>query len=362
MKEAQAKKFYKFTASATGESTLEIFGDIAEWWGHSLESLAWDLYGRTGPLRVLLNSPGGDLLQGVAMGNMLKAYPGTVTVEVIGFCASAATILAAGADKVKMHQGAFYMIHNPATVTSGDAAQLQKDVETLKKMETEMSTVYVNEMKKRDKMQGMTDEAATKKVKEWMSAETWFTPAEAVEYGFADEIVTTAETVTDTEPYNATASPIYAKFKNAPFVAQHTAMSKDKKTSGGFLADMAALVKQYTAGATETPTAEATTTTTEAAPMTTDEMKAALEAQGYTVAHADGGESDTTETAEEPTAEAVTMYTEADLAQAVQRALQTAKAAKPDTKGEAITAPKPGDAAKARFAKALSPLSKALKN
>lgn len=361
MKEAQAKKFYKFTASATGESTLEIFGDIAEWWGHSLESLAWDLYGRTGPLRVLLNSPGGDLLQGVAMGNMLKAYPGTVTVEVIGFCASAATILAAGADKVKMHQGAFYMIHNPATVTSGDAAQLQKNVETLQKMETEMSTVYVNEMKKRDKMQGMTDEAAMKKVKEWMSAETWFTPAEAVENGFADEIVTAAETVTDADPYNATASPIFAKFKNAPKAQDtNTAMNKDNKS--GFLAEMAALVKKYTAGTTETATTETNTETTQ---MTAEEMKAALEAQGFTVAPADGGEGDTAEaTAQETTTEAetVTMYTEADVAQAVQRALQTAKAAKPDTKGEAITAPKTGDAAKAKFAKALSPLSKALKN
>ncbi|EGP8873805.1 Clp protease ClpP, partial [Listeria monocytogenes] len=62
-------------------------------------------------IHIKLNSPGGDVFQGVEIYNYLKNHPSTVTVEVMGNAASAATFICAGADKVIMNIGTTFMIH-----------------------------------------------------------------------------------------------------------------------------------------------------------------------------------------------------------------------------------------------------------
>lgn len=365
MSTAVAQKFYKFKAEAAGESTLDIFGDIASWWGQSVQMLAYDLYGRTDDLRVRVDSAGGDLLQGIAMGNMLKGYPGKVTVEVIGLVASAATMLAAGANRVEMHQGSFYMIHNPATLTGGDATTLESDAAALRKMEDEMASVYVAQMKKRGKMLGMTDEEATSKVKEWMNAETWFTSSEAVEHGFADEVIGVAESVTD-DTYTATASPIYAKYKNAPKPGGSTNdMSKDKK---GFFAALTQLVAQYTASDSGATTSEAnadtadtaaekTTTTTTAGADLTDDQLLALVAERGLGGDADGdGADSTTDTNNDGDAE---VYTAAQVAEMIAKATKATKAASNPVKQGDTAPPLRGEKEKQKLTKALAPMAKA---
>lgn len=183
------KKFtVRFSNDASGQDvTVDIFDIIDDWWGWGVDRLARALHGHTGAIKVRVNSFGGDLLQGLAIKNFLAEHPGTVTVEVMGVAASAATFIVAGADRALMHEGSFLMIHNPLLFTYGNADELEQGAGTLKKMEGEMANVYLSAMKKRKHLE---DEAATlAKIRAWMDAETWFTPAEAVEYGFADEVV-----------------------------------------------------------------------------------------------------------------------------------------------------------------------------
>lgn len=61
---------------------------------------------------VNLNSPGGDMFEGLAIYNLLRAHSGKVTVNILGIAASAASIIAMAGDEIKMGRGAFLMIHN----------------------------------------------------------------------------------------------------------------------------------------------------------------------------------------------------------------------------------------------------------
>ena len=208
-------KGYRIHNYQGSEISIDIFGEISDWWGVNIGVIARQLIGSTSPLRVRLSSPGGDLLQGFGIMNLLRDYPGEVTVDVVGLAASAASFILMGADRVVMNPGSFLMIHNPATMAYGDAGTLESQGEALRKMEEEMANVYVSAMRKREKYQYKTDEELTGMVKEWMNKETWFTPQEAIASGFADEISNEPQAVSD-EAIMSGASAVYSNFQNTP--------------------------------------------------------------------------------------------------------------------------------------------------
>lgn len=135
-------------------------------------------------LRLRINSPGGDVRQAVAMKTMLDMSSfEEINVDIEGLCASAATLFVCVPNAhVRIAQGSEFMIHNPWVYTSGSAAELIKTAERLTKMENDQHEMFAGRS-------GKTAE----QVKEWMDAETWFTAKEAVEYGFADEIMQTEQ-------------------------------------------------------------------------------------------------------------------------------------------------------------------------
>src|SRR5690606_6687884 len=73
-----------------------------------------------------INSPGGSVLDALAIYSILRAHNGTVTAVVDGLCASAATIVMLAADEVVMAQHSLLMVHNPWTVSAGDAGEMRK--------------------------------------------------------------------------------------------------------------------------------------------------------------------------------------------------------------------------------------------
>jgi ATP-dependent protease ClpP protease subunit len=134
-----------------------------------------------GARRLLLriNSPGGIVTQAVAMRAILTgAGFQSITIRVEGMCASAATILASipGAHVV-ITPGSEYMIHNPWTWAAGNANEMERVVEHLRSLEKTSRGFYAAKT-------GQEDE----QIKDWMDAETWFDAADAVRYGFADEL------------------------------------------------------------------------------------------------------------------------------------------------------------------------------
>lgn len=129
-----------------------------------------------GDITIRLNSPGGSAFEGIEIYNYLKSIENKVTVEVTGLVASAGTFICMGADKVLMNTGSQMMIHNAWTLASGNAYELLQVVEDLETIDSSIKDIY-------SERTGMTREEITKHME---NAKLW-TAKEAVDYGFADE-------------------------------------------------------------------------------------------------------------------------------------------------------------------------------
>ncbi|WP_413523108.1 head maturation protease, ClpP-related [Lactococcus raffinolactis] len=126
---------------------------------------------------IKLNSPGGDVFEGIEIYNYLKDHPSNVTVEVTGVAASAATFIVAGADEVIMNIGTSLMIHEASTFTWGNKSDIQKTLNALETIDESILSIYSEKT-------GQSNE----QLEEWMNEEKWFTADEAVEFGFADSV------------------------------------------------------------------------------------------------------------------------------------------------------------------------------
>jgi ATP-dependent protease ClpP protease subunit len=65
-------------------------------------------------LRVRVSSPGGNVFEGVALANALRAHPADVTVQVDGIAASIASVIAMAGDRVVIQPQAMIMVHEAA--------------------------------------------------------------------------------------------------------------------------------------------------------------------------------------------------------------------------------------------------------
>ena len=124
-----------------------------------------------------VNSPGGEVFDGLTIHNLIKQHPAKVTTYVDGLAASIASVIALAGDKIIMAENALMMIHNPYGMTRGDATEMRRMADTLDKVSNSIVMTYTGKT-------GRSDE----EIKTLMDAETWMTADEAREYGFIDEI------------------------------------------------------------------------------------------------------------------------------------------------------------------------------
>lgn len=128
-------------------------------------------------LSVRINSPGGGVIEGIAILNALDRHEGGVTIHIDGLAASMASVIAMAGQKTYIAENAMMMIHNPWTIAAGDAEELRKNAELLDKMKGILVNAYA-------KKTGMDTAVITA----LMDDETWLDAEDAVELGFADEI------------------------------------------------------------------------------------------------------------------------------------------------------------------------------
>ena len=183
----QGKKFWKIRNEADMEQAeMLLYGEIASetWWGDEVtpKDFAADLNALGGKdLLLRINSPGGDVFAANAIQNQLKDYKGKVTAKIDGMCASAATIVACGADTVTMPANAVYMIHNPAVgligyYDSGELAHMSTYLATIK------DTILASYQQK------VGDTLTKVKLSHMMDNETWMSAEEALANGFIDTV------------------------------------------------------------------------------------------------------------------------------------------------------------------------------
>jgi ATP-dependent Clp protease protease subunit len=173
--------------SDSGLTELELDGVISEfsWWGDEITPKLFkeQLYavGKGGPVLLKVNSPGGDIVAASRMRAILTDYPGPVTARVDGIAASAAVEVVMAASRVKMLDSAYMMIHDPAIVVL--LAYL--DIETLTGLRDELKSVKDGIIPIYAERTGLSEE----KLSRMMADETWMSAREAVELGFADDVV-----------------------------------------------------------------------------------------------------------------------------------------------------------------------------
>lgn len=185
------KKFWNWTNLAPTETEpeqriLTLNGTIAEesWFDDDITPQLFreELNAGSGDITVWINSPGGDCVAAAQIYNMLMDYRGSVTVKIDGIAASAASVIAMAGTRVLVSPVSMLMIHNPATMAMGDAAEMQKAIAMLDEVKESIINAY--EIKT-----GMS----RAKLSHLMDAETWMDAHTAVDLGFADEIMTRPE-------------------------------------------------------------------------------------------------------------------------------------------------------------------------
>lgn len=179
-------------AAREGENSISIFDVIgADFWGDGVTAsrIAGALRSMNGgAVTVNINSPGGDMFEGLAIYNLLREYEGKVTVKVLGLAASAASIIAMAGDEVQIGRGAFLMIHNCWVYAMGNRHDLAQIADDMAPFDKAMSDIY--------QARSGLDSAAIDKM---MDGETYIGGSEAVEKGFADSLLSADEIADDDE-------------------------------------------------------------------------------------------------------------------------------------------------------------------
>lgn len=186
-------------------ATIRMYGPIDSWggiWGVSAEevSAALDsLPDTVTNIQLRINSPGGDGFEGLAILNMLRAHPATVTAVVDGLAASAASFIAAGCDETVMSPGTQMMIHDAWGLCIGNAADMEKAKGFLNTVSDSIADLYVE-----------AGGGYRAKWRAMMTAETWFTAKESVAAGLADRVAVVPDlgvTATAGAPVEPEANP-----------------------------------------------------------------------------------------------------------------------------------------------------------
>lgn len=173
---------HPFAAAPDADATISIFDVIGDdgWTGGGITanriSAALRSIGNK-DITVRINSPGGDMFEGIAIYNLLRTHPAKVTVEVLGWAASAASIIAMAGDVIRMGLGSFMMVHNAWGLVIGNRHDLREAASLFEQFDAALADIY-------EARTGM-DRVGIERL---MDAETFMTAAQAVEYGFADAV------------------------------------------------------------------------------------------------------------------------------------------------------------------------------
>jgi ATP-dependent protease ClpP protease subunit len=175
---AERPAWYRIDNKAGEPAALYIFDEINPMWGIGAQEVVDQLNGiDASQIDVHINSPGGNVFDGIAIMNALRNHKANITVKVDGLAASIASVIAMAGDEIVMSLGSQMMVHNPSGIAMGDARTMRELADTLDKSRASIASIYA------DRAGGTVDA--------WqgaMDAETWYTAQEAVDAGLADKL------------------------------------------------------------------------------------------------------------------------------------------------------------------------------
>ena len=180
-------KYFQLTTSEDGTTAdLDIYGDISScWWDDDAMSAPklskqLDELGDVSQINVHINSYGGEVAEGLAIYSALRRHKAHVRTTCDGFACSIASVIFMAGDERLMSDASLLMIHNAWTSAWGvNAADLRKLADDMDTITSASKSAYMARV-------SITEDELT----ELMDAETWISPSDAVDMGFATEIET----------------------------------------------------------------------------------------------------------------------------------------------------------------------------
>lgn len=166
-------------------SSIDVFDVIgSDFFGEGFTakrmSAALRSIGEDKDVTVNINSPGGDVFEAATIYNLLAQHKGTVTVNILGLAASAASVIAMAGDKINISKIGFLMIHNAWSIAMGNKTDFRTAADWLEQMDKSILAAYAS--------RASIDES---KISKMMDKETWIGADDAIEYGFADDMIET---------------------------------------------------------------------------------------------------------------------------------------------------------------------------
>lgn len=179
-----SKKIYYSLVKSEKSAVLNIFGDITSYaWedfgemSNTILSKKLEELGEVDVIDVYINSYGGEVAEGLAIYNALKRHKAKVRTHVDGFACSIASVIFMAGDERIMPNTSCLMIHNPWMATAGNAKDLRKQADDLEVIGECSISAYMEHIN-----------ISEAELKELLDKESWLSPSEAVEMGFATSI------------------------------------------------------------------------------------------------------------------------------------------------------------------------------
>ena len=167
---------------------IEVFGTIGEsWWGESVtfkdvsEQLK-KIASSTKKVLVKINSYGGDVNDALAIFELLRSMGDRVTTECVGFCASAATIIAMAGHVRRMSSYGLFLVHKCSSGAWGNENDLAAELESQRKVNDRIVKLYEDVTGcDRGRLEALMNEDNGNGI--------WLNVDEAMEYGFITEAI-----------------------------------------------------------------------------------------------------------------------------------------------------------------------------
>lgn len=195
--------FFAKASKSKDRGELYIYEQIGEGYfgGVSATSFSQALrdVGAVKTIDIFINSPGGNVFDGIAIFNQLKRFEARKIVHVDALAASIASVVMMAGDEIRIAKNAQVMIHNPSTFVVGTAEEMRQTADKLDQVRDTILDTYVDRAK-----------CDREQCQKWMDEETWMRADVAKQRGFVDIVEDEEADVEDM------AFPIVAKFKNTP--------------------------------------------------------------------------------------------------------------------------------------------------
>lgn len=184
---SKKKTFFDIKASVDGKSAdVFILGEITPWAYEEFGEMSsvvfkekLDAVGDVSLINLYVNSPGGSVFEGIAIGNMLKRHKARTIGHVEALAASIASDIIASCDEVRMPSNAMLMVHNAINGVFGNAKEMRKAADDLERINEMQIETY------KSKINGKTSE---EEIRRLMDEETWLSAQQAFEIGLCDVV------------------------------------------------------------------------------------------------------------------------------------------------------------------------------